>query len=426
MRTAQESDTIYDVIVIGGGASGMMAAGKAAECGASVLLVEKNKTLGKKLLITGGGRCNLTNDEPDIKKFLDKFKDDKKFLFSPFSNFSSSDTISFFTSRGMPTKTEAHHRVFPLSNSAESVHKTLLSYLKEHNVTILTNAKVTSINKKDTTITDITLAHGQTLRGRSYIIATGGKSHPETGSTGDGFAWLSSLGHTIQEPSYALTPIITEEQWGHTLSGVSIDMARVTINLDGKPQQKHTGKILFTHFGLSGPMILNMSKHIGELLPCGTVTLTIDLFPHMDIGVLDVTLREHLLLHKNKKLKNSLSEILPPAIMPSIIDIAHVDKDKPINILTKEERKRITICCKALTVTVAGLMGEDKAIITSGGLSLHEVVWKTIQSSLYSNLFIIGDMLNIDRPSGGYSLQLCWTTGQIAGEHAARLFGSKK
>lgn len=424
--TEQEHDTCYDVAVIGGGASGMMAAGRAAECGARVVLIEKNATLGKKLLITGGGRCNVTNAEPDIHKFLSKFKEDKKFLFSPFSKFSSRNTIDFFTSRGMPIHIEANNRAFPKSNSATSVHTTLLAYLQEHGVTILTKSTVQKVHAADNLLTHVTLHDGRILRARSFILATGGKSHPETGSTGDGFKWLKSLGHNVIEPSSALTPIITKEAWGHTLSGVSLDMVKITVYLDTIAEEKHKGRVLFTHFGLSGPMILNMSRSLGELLPYGTVTLAIDILPTFDIGTLDRTLRDHLQLHKNKKIKNSLPEIIPSTLAPIIIELSGVDKEKQVNSLTKEERLAIVRHAKDLRVTVTGLMGEDKAIITSGGLSLTEVEWKTIQSSLYPNFFVIGDMLNIDRPSGGYSLQLCWTTGYLAGESAARMFNGER
>lgn len=413
-------DTTYDVAVIGGGAAGMMAAGRAAECGARVILIEKNSTLGKKLLITGGGRCNVTNYELDTRKFLEKFKDNKKFLFSPFSFFSVKETLDFFNSKGMETKVEANNRVFPLSNSATSVFNVLVEYMKKYNVTVLKNASVKGFTTEDNRITSILLRDKKVVQAKNYILATGGKSHPETGSTGDGFTWLSKIGHTVSSPSAALVPITTQEKWVHRLSGVSLENIKLTTFLNNKPQSKHKGKILFTHFGLSGPMILNMSKDLGELLKYGDVTLLLDLLPHLDIGTLDKTLQSLLLGQQNKKIKNTLSPLIPSAVAPIVIEISGIDENKAVNTLSRDERIKLVSIIKNMPITVTGLMGEDKAIITSGGVALEEVDTKTMRSKKYDNLFLVGDILNIDRPSGGYSLQLCWTTGYIAGGEAVK------
>lgn len=411
-------ELIYDVAVIGGGPSGMMAAGHAASLGATVILIEKNKTLGKKLLITGGGRCNVTNAELDTKKFLEKFKADKKFLFSPFSQFSVQDTLDFFNNKGMPTKVEANNRVFPLSNSAQSVHDVLVTYCKENKVTILNNSSVKGFTITNGVVENVLLRDKKIIYAKSFILATGGKSRPETGSTGEGFNWLRDIGHTVTEPSAALVPIKIKETWLHTLSGTSLENIKLAVFLSNKPQSKHLGKILCTHFGLSGPMILNMSKDIGELLKYGDVTMLLDLLPQFDIGTLDKHVQTILKTHQNKKIKNSLSEIIPQSLVSTVIELSGVDKEKAVNILSKEERRKLITCIKNLPLTVTDLMGEDKAIITSGGVDLKEVDTRTMQSNKYPNLFLVGDILNIDRPSGGYSLQLCWTTGYIAGENA--------
>ena len=418
-------EIIYDVAVIGGGPAGMMAAGRAAELGASVILIEKNEKLGKKLLITGGGRCNLTNAEFDNKKFLDKFKDDKKFLFSPFSKFSVKETLEFFNNRGMSTKIEANNRVFPLSNSAKSVFDVMVNYLKENKVTVLNNSSVKGFTVKNNKIENINLRDKKSIKAKTYILATGGKSRPETGSTGDGFNWLKEIGHNIIEPSASLVPLKIKDTWVHTLSGISLENIKLTTYLDNKPQDKNKGKILFTHFGISGPMILNMSKDIGELLKYGEVTISLDLLPHLDLSLLDKKFQEVLKVHQNKKIKNSLSEIIPPAIVSIIIEKAKVDPEKSVNILSKEERLAIVRIMKNLPMTVSNLMGEDKAIITSGGIDLKEIDFKTMQSIKYPNLFVIGDVLNVDRPSGGYSLQLCWTTGFVAGTNAVEYIKTK-
>ena len=413
------TQSIYDLAVIGGGPSGMMAAGTAASHGLSVILIEKNDSLGKKLLITGGGRCNLTNAEFDNKKFLSKFKDDSKFLFSPFSKFSVKDTLNFFNGRGMETKIEAGNRVFPISNSSKSVFDVMVNYLKENKVTIFTSSPIISLGTEKDKVTQINLKDKTTIKAKSYILATGGKSHKETGSTGDGFKWLEKIGHTIIEQGASLVPIKAYDTWVHSLSGLSLENIKLTTCLDNKKQNKFIGKILFTHFGLSGPMILNMSKEISELLKYGEVEIELDLMPKVDLGTLDKNLQEVLKNNQNKKIKNSLSEIVHPRLAPIILDISKIEKDKPVNILTKSERLLLVRLIKGLKIKIIGLMGEEKAIITSGGLDLKEVDFKSMSSIKYPNLFVVGDILNIDRPSGGYSLQLCWTTGFVAGESAA-------
>ena len=413
------TQSIYDLAVIGGGPSGMMAAGTAASHGLSVILIEKNDSLGKKLLITGGGRCNLTNAEFDNKKFLSKFKDDSKFLFSPFSKFSVKDTLNFFNGRGMETKIEAGNRVFPISNSSKSVFDVMVNYLKENKVTIFTSSPIISLGTEKDKVTQINLKDKTTIKAKSYILATGGKSHKETGSTGDGFKWLEKIGHTIIEQGASLVPIKAYDTWVHSLSGLSLENIKLTTCLDNKKQNKFIGKILFTHFGLSGPMILNMSKEISELLKYGEVEIELDLMPKVDLGTLDKNLQEVLKNNQNKKIKNTLSEIVHPRLAPIILDISKIEKDKPVNILTKSERLLLVRLIKGLKIKIIGLMGEEKAIITSGGLDLKEVDFKSMSSIKYPNLFVVGDILNIDRPSGGYSLQLCWTTGFVAGESAA-------
>ncbi len=422
----KNKEIIYDVAVIGGGASGMISAGIAASLGASVIVIEKNDTLGKKLLITGGGRCNVTNAEYDIKKFLQKFKDDKKFLFSPFSKFSAEDTVRFFNNRDMDTKIEKENRVFPLSNSAQSVFDVLMKELKNTKVTIMNNASAKGFTVTEGMIEHIRLRDKVVVKARTYILATGGKSRPETGSTGEGFNWLKDIGHTIIEQASSLVPIQVSEKWVHTLSGVTVEDIKLTVYLNNKPQSRHKGKILFTHFGLSGPMILNMSNNIGELLKYGEVTIFLDLLPHLDIGLLDKRFQEVLVTHQNKKIKNSISSIIPQALAPILITLSSVDPDKPVNILTKDERLTLVRLMKHLPMTITGLMGEDKAIVTSGGVDLREIDFKTMASAKYPNLFIIGDMLNIDRPSGGYSLQLCWTTGYVAAHGAVDYLKTQK
>ncbi len=421
---SKENTSIYDVIVIGGGASGMMAAGRAAELGAHVLVLEKNSRLGEKLLITGGGRSNITNQEYDNRKLLTKFKDKSKFLFSPFAQFSVKETLDFFHKHGMETKIEAEGRMFPKSEKAETVWQTLVEYLKEGGVKVRSNAEVTGFATSNGKITGVKLKGGQkeneVLSAHSYILATGGSSRPETGSTGDGFKWLTKLGHTVAIPKPALVPIKTKESWAHKLSGLAFKDVRVSIHQNGKLHGKAIGKIIFTHIGLSGPLILNMSKDIGELLKYGAVELSIDLFPKMDNGALDRHIQAIFKKVQNKMLKNVLSEIVPNTLALALPSLLKLDSEKEINKVSKTERAVLVKFLKAIPLTPTGLLGTDKAVIVSGGIDLKEVDVKTMRSKKYDNLYLVGDVLDIDRPSGGYSLQLCWTTGFVAGTHAVK------
>lgn len=409
----------YDVIVIGGGPAGMMAAGRAAECGARVLLLEKNSDTGKKLLITGGGRSNVTNAEFDRHVLLRKFGTAEKYLHSPFSVFGVSETIAFFDRLGMPIMIEAEKRAFPASGKAISVHETLKQYLAQHQVVIRTNAEVDSFKTADQTIESVLLSSGEELSAQSFILATGGKSRPETGSTGDGFRWLRKLGHTVREPRPSLVPIKTKEAWVRSLSGLSFSDVKVTVFQTNEKRSSRRGKLLFTHTGLSGPLILNMSRSISELLPYGNVTATVDFHPSRNEGELDRNVQSVFEKHKNKQLQNTLPEIMPPLLAPIVIKLSNIAPEKPVHSVSREERRVMVKLLKGLPLTVTGLLGANKAIVTSGGVSLDEVDFKHMSSRLYPNLYIVGDMLDIDRPSGGYSLQLCWTTGYVAGTAAA-------
>ncbi len=417
MKKVGEHKITYDAIVIGGGPAGMMSAGRLAERGAKVLLLDKNSDLGKKLLITGGGRCNVTNAEVNNRKLLENYKDSGKFLFSAFSQYSVKDTLKFFHTRGMETKIEDNGRVFPVSDSAHSVYEVLKKYLKDGGVTIENKAEVKNLAVKDGKISGVVLADGRILQANSYILATGGKSRPETGSTGDGFTWLKNLGHTVIEPRASLVPITIKENWISKLAGITLASVKINIFQNNKKQISRTGKILFTHTGLSGPTILNLSKSIGELLSYGEVKIYLDLFPTLDEGTLDETLIKLFQDNNNKQFKNLLSSLLPSALVNIIISSLSISPETQSNSITREVRKDLVKLLKTFPLSVKGLLDTDKAIITSGGITLTEVNFKTMQSRLYDNLHIVGDLLNIDRPSGGYSLQLCWTTGFVAGNN---------
>ena len=411
---------LYDVAVIGGGPAGMIAAGRAAAGGARVVLLEKNAALGAKLLITGGGRSNITNAEFDQHIFLAKFGESAKFLFSPFSRFGVQDTLDFFHAHGMPTKVEAEKRVFPASESSQSVWDALAGYMREGHVTIHTGSQVSGIEIADGLVNGVRLKDGDNIQARSFVLATGGKSHPETGSTGDGFRWLQAIGHTVIAPRPALVPLRVAEPWVALVAGVSFAEAKLTAFQNDRkifPAQK--GKMLFTHVGLSGPLVLNMSRSVAEFLQYGPVVISIDLFPQVNLGELDKQLQVLLDAVHKKQTKNALEGFVLPALVPVLLHLSDVDGERPAHSLTRDERSSLVRLLKDLRVTVTGLLGLDKAIITSGGVDLSEVDCKYMRSRLYPNLYLVGDILNIDRPSGGYSLQLCWTTGFVAGASAA-------
>lgn len=415
-----DENTVWDVIVVGGGPAGMMAASTAAKNGATVILIEKNEKLGKKLLITGGGRCNVTNSEFDDRKFLEKFKEAGKFLFSAFSQWSVKETLEFFHTNGMETKVEKELRTFPISNSAQSVWDVLVENLKKHNVTVLSNSPVVDIVIENKKVTGVKLKNKKVISGKSIIIATGGISRPETGSTGDAYKWLKDIGHTVIEPTPSLVPVALKDTWVNRLAGVSLTDIKLTTFQNDEKQDVVKGKILFTHVGISGPTVLNMSKDIGELLKYGDVVLSLDLLPKEDYSTLNTKLQELFKEHDKKKLKNVLSNIIPSAIAPIVEELSEINVDTPCNSVTREDRLKLVNLLKNIPMHVDKLLGVEKAIITSGGVLLDEIDFKTMQSRLFPNLYIIGDMLNIDRPSGGYSLQLCWTTGFVAGTDSSK------
>ena len=406
---------IWDVVVIGGGPAGMMAAVTAAKLNKKVLILEKNSRLGEKLLITGGGRCNVTNAEPDLRKLLSKFKESDQFLFSAFSKWDNSKTIEFFNERGMDTKVEAENRVFPKSNSAESVWRVLIDELQKYNVTIRSNSPVSSLETIENKIIGVKLKNGEVIHAHSFILATGGKSRPETGSTGDGFKWLKEIGHKVIESSAALVPITVKDEWVKKLAGISLSEVKITLLQNYMKQDVRKGKILFTHVGLSGPTILNMSRDISELLKYGEVVVSIDLLPMFDPGQLNERLQEIFKEENNKKIKNSLGNLVPTALANAVLEYGEIDPETPCHSVSRESRLKLVETFKNMQSTVTGLLGLEKAVVTSGGVALKEIDFKTMQSKLFPNLYIIGDLLNIDRPSGGYSLQLCWTTGFVAG-----------
>jgi hypothetical protein len=394
----------------------MMAAGRAAARGKRVLLLEKNKTLGKKLLITGGGRCNVTNNKPEVRVMLERYKKSKQFLFSAFSQFAVEDTVQFFEERGLLLKEENEGRLFPVSNSAQSVWDVLVEYMRKGGVEVRSGAEVAGLSQQETGRVLVHLKDKTTLEAKACVVATGGKSRPETGSTGEGFRWLKKLGHTIVENDFALVPVALKDDWAKKLGGVTLSGVKISLFQDSKKIDAKVGRLLFTHFGVSGPTVLNMSRTIGEYLGYGDVELRLDLFPTLDHSQLKEQLQALLIGESNKKLKNVLGTLIPKALAPGVLEMAGIDGETPNHSVKSADRTKLVSLLKALPLHVEGLLGADKAIVSSGGVVLPEIDFKTMQSRLVSNLYLVGDVLNIDRPSGGYSLQLCWTTGYVAGD----------
>lgn len=409
---------VYDVIVIGGGPSGMMAAGTAAKKGKRVLLIEKNADLGEKLKITGGGRCNITNYELDNRKLAEHYGNAAKFLHSAFAQFSVKETFTFFEKKKLPLVTQARNRVFPKTEKAYDVYKVMKTFIKDAGVKVLLDAPIFKINSRDNEITSVDTRNIR-YTAKNYIVAVGGVAYPETGSTGDGFKWLEKLGHTVHRPSPDIVPLRASDYWIKKISGTSLSFMKITFFCNQKKAFSKTGKILFTHFGISSPLILNTSKQVKDLLDVGRVTAEIDLFPDTDMGSLEKRVLKIFDQTKNKNVRNALYELLPKKMAEVIHDLMRLqDKNIKIHSLTTEERKNMLHLLKHLPLSIDGLMGFDRAVIADGGIPLEEIDMKTMQSKKIKNLYLTGDMLHVNRPSGGYSLQLCWTTGYITGIHA--------
>ncbi len=414
---AQYVSMDYNTIVIGGGPAGMMAAGRASEQGTRVFLIEKNKTLGQKLLITGKGRCNFTNVDYDIKAFAEKFGKNGKFLYAALHKFDFEDIKRFFKKQGVNNKIERGGRVFPKSDQASDILAALQRYLEIKGVQIKTNMQVRKFVLAGNKINKIILANGEELRADKYIICTGGKSYPGTGSSGDGYKWLAEMGHTIVPPRPALVPIIVKEKWTKELEGLSLKNVDISIYQNGKKADSRFGEAIFTSNGLSGPIILDMSKKIGEVLEKGEVELRIDFKPALSFDVLDKRVQRDFQESSNKIFKNSLDDLLPKKIIPVMLTLSGINPLKQINSVTKEERKKLLHLLKEFKLNIASTDGFDNAIITTGGVSLREVDPQTMQSKIIENLYLAGEILDLDGPTGGFNLQECWSTGFVAGSN---------
>lgn len=409
----------FDIAVIGGGPAGMMAAGRAAESGVKVVLIEKNETLGKKLLITGKGRCNFTHNEFDIREFAEKFGRNGRFLYGALALFGAGEVIDFFKSRGVKGKVEQGDRIFPEKGNAQNIVNVLIRYLTEGKVNILYNAEATGFKQESRKISQVILRDRQ-INADKYIICAGGKAYPQTGSTGDGYRWAEQLGHTIIPPVPALNPVKTSEKWVKELQGLSLKNISLKLFQNGKKQDERFGEMLFTHFGVSGPIVMDMSKNIGALLKNGPVKLILDLKPALDFKKLDKRIQRDFQEFKGRMFKNSLKGLLPLSMIPVIIKLSGIEPEKKVNYISREERNKLVHLLKELELTPTGLLGFKWSVVTSGGVALKEVNPNTMCSRKVENLYFAGEILDLDGPSGGYNLQECWSTGYLAGERAAK------
>lgn len=409
----------YDLAVIGGGPAGMIAAGRAGELGSRVILIEKNEYLGKKLLMTGKGRCNITNAEENLRLFINKYGEQRGFLYSVFNRFSNKNVIKFFNNLGLKTKTERGQRVFPVSENSRDVLRCLKKYLRKNKVEVCLKNPVRKVildqnNTKKKKIEKIILKKGQEIKANNYLIATGGKTYPQTGSTGEGYQWLKKMGHSIIPPKPVLTQIIVQEKIIKKLEGLSLKNVEISL-WDKKKIDSRFGEAIFTNNGLSGPIILDLSKIVSDNKD-KELTLKIDFKPALDYPKLDKRILRDFEEEKNKQFKNSLDKLLPQKLIPIIIQLSGIKKEKKVNEITKEERKKITKLLKEFSLKVKGLAGFEKAIITSGGIDLKEIDPKTMKSKIVDNLYLAGEIIDVDGPTGGYNLQIAWSTGYLSGE----------
>ena len=404
------------VIVVGGGAAGMMAAIRAGELHDNVILFEKNEKLGKKIYITGKGRCNVTNNA-DIDTILKNINRNPKFMYSAIYGFDNSRLYSFIEENGCPLKVERGERVFPVSDHASDIIKALSKALKDRRVIIKLNTPVKELIVEDGAVKGVILADGTREYADKVIVTTGGLSYPTTGSTGDGYKMAESAGHTVVPTRPGLVPLVTGETWVPKLQGLSLRNVELKLYAEDKCVYKDQGEMLFTHYGISGPLVLSASAYYDkESRKNKNVSVSIDLKPALDEDALDKRILRDFEKFNNKQFKNALDELLPSKLIPIIVELSGIDPYKAVNVVTKEERKRLVQLLKHLTMTVIGAGNYNEAIITIGGINVKEINASTMESKLVKNLYFAGEVLDVDAMTGGFNLQIAWSTGYLAGE----------
>lgn len=411
----------FDVIVIGGGPAGMMAAGVAASSGKKVLLLEKNDRLGKKILITGKGRCNITQAEFNLRTLVGAYRGGGKFLFSALHRFGPQAIIDFLEECGLKIKVERGGRVFPTSDDARDVVKVMEKYLSDQGVAVWLKTEVKDLVVEDGVIKEVVLPDKRKITAKYFVVTTGGLSYPLTGATGEGYGWAKKVGHNISKTIPALVPLKTKEDWVKQLQGLSLKNVELTVWQKKKKIVSRFGEMLFTHFGVSGPIVLDVSKEVILAEENGVVELSLNLKPALSFEQLDERIQRDFKKNQNKLFKNSLDELLPQKMIPIIIKLSEIDPDKKVNSITKIERQKLLKVLTDLRFTVSGNMGYDLAIVTSGGVDTKEIDPRTMSSKIISNLYFAGEILDIDGPTGGYNLQAAWATGHLVGDIIAQL-----
>ncbi len=408
----------YDLIVIGGGPAGMFAAGFAAKNGAKVLLLEKNRRCGAKILITGKGRCNVTNDESDVRKFAEKFGRNGRALYTALFAFGSAEVIRFFEEHGLKLKVERGGRVFPEQGGAQEVQRVLDHFIAEIGVELQVSSPVQTVCLDDNRIVSVQTEKRHFFADK-FIITTGGLSYPETGSTGDGYRWAEQSGHSLVQPEPALVPVRLREKWTSDLLTTNLKNVNLSVWQKGRKLTERFGETFFTRGGIGGPIVLDMSATIRDALKVGPVSLKLDLKPAIELSTFSKRLERELREQNNKDFRNVLGNLLPKDLIATYVTLSGIDPCKKCHSVTREERERLLGLFKNLELNVTGCEGFKKAIITSGGVSLKDIDMRTMRSKLVGNLFFAGEILDLDAPTGGFNLQACWSTGYLAGTSAS-------
>lgn len=402
------------ILIVGGGAAGMMASVFAARNGHEVHIFEKNEKTGKKLYITGKGRCNLTN-ACDMDTLFTSVCTNEKFLYSAFYGFTNQDVMNFFEEAGVKLKTERGNRVFPMSDRSGDILDALRRQMKKSGVQVQLNTEVSDILTKDGQASGIYLSDGRTIMGDAVIVATGGLSYASTGSTGDGYHFAEQLGHKVSPCQPSLVPFNIREAFVKELQGLSLKNVEIHIRSGKKELYREFGEMLFTHFGVSGPLILTASSYVGKLAAKQELSLTLDLKPALTVEQLDQRILRDFEENKNKAFKNAVSGLFPAKLTPVMIFLSGIDPDKKVHEISREERKHFANLVKNLEMTITGLRGFEEAIITRGGVSVKEIKPSTMESRLVSGLYFIGEVLDLDAVTGGFNLQIAWSTAYAAG-----------
>lgn len=405
-----------NVIIIGGGAAGMLAGIFTARNGHNVSILEKNEKLGKKLFITGKGRCNLTN-AADNEELLNSIVTNKKFMYSSFNGFSNYDTMGLFSELGLEIKVERGNRVFPESDKSSDVLSCLVRELNKLKVKIEYNTEVTDVIMNNGCIKSVKTNHGKVIEADSLIVATGGNSYQLTGSTGDGYKFAKSLGHKVTDILPALVPFNTKEEWVKELQGLSLRNVNVSVYDETKELYSDFGELLFTHFGVSGPTVLSASSFVAKKIKEKQLKMVVDLKPALSFEQLDDRIIRDFDEEKNKQFKNSLDNLLPKKMIPVIISLSKIQENKKVNEISREERQNLTRLIKNFEFTLICLRGFNEAIITQGGVDVKEVNPSTMESKLVKNVYFIGEVLDVDAVTGGFNLQIAWSTAYAAAQN---------